>query len=219
MLSSVMFDGVDDDVEDAEEHARRMARLVAGRLCHDLSGLLGTLMGALEMTLDETPAPGEALLLANDAAQELGLRLRLLRAAWAGDGSVLNGEGLIALTPGLPAGRRVRVDVAELRGGFPGPVGRTLLNLVLLGAEALPGGGGIALSGAWPDGIALRASGPRLIRPASLAGHLAGLDPVPASSRDVQVSLAFSAAAAAGVRLSAAEGDGDNALTLLVSVG
>ena len=218
MLGSMMFDGV-DDVDEAEGHAQRLARLVAGRLCHDLSGLLGTLMGALEMSLDETPRPGEALLLADDAARELGVRLRLLRAAWAGDGTVLDGEGLAALMPGLPAGRRVRVDATGLRGGFPGPVGRTLLNLVLLGAEALPGGGLIALSGTWPGQLAVRASGPRLTRPASLTGHLAGLDPAPAGPRDVQVSLAFSAAAAAGVRLSAAEDDGGDALAFVVSAG
>lgn len=215
MSGNVVFNEVDDDVTEAEGHAPRLARLVADRLCHDLSGLLGTLMGAIEMTIDDTPEPGEALLLADDAARELGMRLRLLRAAWAGDGTVRDGEGLTALMPGLPLGRRVRVDVSELRGGFPGPVGRTLLNLVLLGTESLPGGGGVTLRGAWPDGIAVRASGPRLARPPSLSSHLAGLDPAPTGPRDIQASLTFSAAAAAGARLSL--GQDDAGLTLVVS--
>ncbi len=61
--------------------ALHLADLVGARLCHDLSGLLGTLLGAIEMTIEDTAKPGEALLLADEAAQELGLRLRLLRAA------------------------------------------------------------------------------------------------------------------------------------------
>ena len=205
-----------DDMPHAEDPATRLAGLVADRLCHDLGGLLGTLMGAVEMALDDAPEPGEALLLADEAGRLLGLRLRLLRAAWVGDGTVLDGESLAALTPGLPAGRRVRVDVTDLRGGFPGPVGRTLLNLVLLGAEMLPRGGSVTLGGAWPGRLTVRASGPRVVRPPSLAEHLAGLDPSPRGPESIQASLTFSAAADAGARLSLAE-EGETGLTLVVS--
>lgn len=214
MSEYVTAELMDDDMGE-HDAVPPLASLVASRLCHDLSGLLGTLLGALEMTIDETPKPGEALLLADDAARELSLRLRLLRAAWAGDGTVLDAAGIAALVPGLASGRRVRVDVDGLVGAFPSPVGRAVLNLVLLGAEALPGGGGVTLRGRWPGGIAMRAEGPRLARPASLAQGLAGLTLPPAGPRGLQVPMTFLAAGSAGAVLSAPE-DGDG-LTLTLS--
>lgn len=194
-----------------------LADLVGARLCHDLSGLLGTLLGALEMTIEDTAKPGEALLLADEAAQELGLRLRLLRAAWAGNGAELDAAGLGALAPGLSSGRRVRVDVAGLEGEFPAPIGRTLLNLMLLGAEALPGGGVVTLTGRWPGQLSMSAEGPRLVRPGALTACLAGAVVPPASARDLQAPLTFLVAAAAGATLSSPGDAGDGRLTLRVS--
>lgn len=210
------------DDEPAEEAAPagalHLVDLVSARLCHDLSGLLGTLLGALEMTIEDTAKPSEALLLADEAAQELGLRLQLLRAAWGGNGAELDAAGLAALAPGLSSGRRVRVDVAGLEGEFPAPIGRTLLNLMLLGAEALPGGGVVTLAGRWPGQLSMSAEGPRLLRPGALTACLAGVVVTPAGARDLQVPLTFLVAAAAGATLASPPDEGaERRLTLRVS--
>lgn len=218
MTEAAMQAFADDEAADgvAPGGTLHLADLVSARLCHDLSGLLGTLLGALEMTIEDTAKPGEALLLADEAAQELGLRLRLLRAAWGGNGADLDADGLAALAPGLSGGRRVRVDVTGLEGEFPAPIGRTLLNLMLLGAEALPGGGVVTLEGRWPGQLSMSAEGPRLMRPGALAACLAGAVVPPASARDLQVPLTFLVAAAAGAVLSSPE-EGESRLTLRVS--
>lgn len=219
MTEAAMQAFADDEAGEgvAPGDALHLADLVSARLCHDLSGLLGTLLGALEMTIEDTAKPGEALLLADEAAQELGLRLRLLRAAWGGNGAELDAAGLAALAPGLSSGRRVQVDVAELEGEFPAPVGRVLLNLMLLGAEALPGGGVVTLTGRWPHQISMSAEGPRLMRPGALTACLAGAVVPPASARDLQVPLTFLVAAAAGATLSSPPEERDRRLTLRVN--
>lgn len=219
MTEAAMQAFADDEAGEgvAPGDALHLADLVSARLCHDLSGLLGTLLGALEMTIEDTAKPGEALLLADEAAQELGLRLRLLRAAWGGNGAELDAAGLAALAPGLSSGRRVQVDVAELEGEFPAPVGRVLLNLMLLGAEALPGGGVVTLTGRWPNQISMSAEGPRLMRPGALTACLAGAVVPPASARDLQVPLTFLVAAAAGATLSSPPEERDRRLTLRVN--
>lgn len=219
MTEAAMQAFADDEAGEgvAPGDALHLADLVSARLCHDLSGLLGTLLGALEMTIEDTAKPGEALLLADEAAQELGLRLRLLRAAWGGNGAELDAAGLAALAPGLSSGRRVQVDVAELEGEFPAPVGRVLLNLMLLGAEALPGGGVVTLTGRWPHQISMSAEGPRLMRPGALTACLAGAVVPPASARDLQVPLTFLVAAAAGATLSSSPEERDRRLTLRVN--
>lgn len=219
MTEAAMQAFADDEAGEgvAPGDALHLADLVSARLCHDLSGLLGTLLGALEMTIEDTAKPGEALLLADEAAQELGLRLRLLRAAWGGNGAELDAAGLAALAPGLSSGRRVQVDIAELEGEFPAPVGRVLLNLMLLGAEALPGGGVVTLTGRWPHQISMSAEGPRLMRPGALTACLAGAVVPPASARDLQVPLTFLVAAAAGATLSSPPEERDRRLTLRVN--
>src|SRR3954454_25339494 len=62
----------------------RLAELLCARLCHDLSGPLGALVGILEIAREEQPE-GETLALADETANELVQRLRLLRAAWGRD--------------------------------------------------------------------------------------------------------------------------------------
>ena len=46
----------------------RLAELTCARLCHDLSGLLGTIGGALELATDGDQEPSEEVTLAADAA-------------------------------------------------------------------------------------------------------------------------------------------------------
>ena len=61
--------------------ALRVAEMLCARLCHDLSGLLGSLIGVVEIAREEQPE-SEALAVAEETAVEMGQRLKLLRAAW-----------------------------------------------------------------------------------------------------------------------------------------
>ena len=73
----------------------RLAELLCARLCHDLSGILGALIGILEIAREEQPE-GETLALAEDTANELIQRLKLLRAAWGQDSETWTSLGCAA---------------------------------------------------------------------------------------------------------------------------
>ena len=182
-----------------------LAELVCARLCHDLSGLLGSLTGTLEL-VNEAGPPSEELSVATDTAVALTLRLRLLRAAWAGPPEPLDLPELTALARGLPASR-VGLDVSHLPPAtvFPPAMGRLVLNLLLLAAAALPQGGTLYLDGAADDVIA-RIAGPRAAWPAGLIGMLA--DPAIArralgEPRTMQAPLTALLARHHGLRLTA----------------
>ena len=197
------------------------AYLLAARFCHDISGLAGTLAGAIDAAcadasranaLGTAGATGEALDLAGTAADLLLARIRLLRAAWAGPPEPLPAADLAALATGLP--ERVRLDLTGLppRAVLGPGTGRVALNALLLAAQALPKGGTITLAQApqtqdGPDIWMIRPQGPQAAWPAGLAGLLA--DPAAAraalraaSPREMQAPLTVLAAAAAGIRLS-----------------
>lgn len=199
------------------------AYLLAARFCHDISGLAGTLAGAIDAAcadasranaLGAAGAAGEALELAGTAADLLLARIRLLRAAWAGPPEPLPAADLAALATGLP--ERVRLDLASLppRAVLRPDMGRVALNVLLLAAQALPKGGTITLAQAsqsqdqdGPDIWMIRPQGPQAAWPAGLAGLLA--DPAAAqaalraaSPREMQAPLTVLVASAAGIRLS-----------------
>jgi histidine phosphotransferase ChpT len=167
---------VDDASSDTRPHAvnaraLRLAELLTARLCHDLSGALGTVVGALEMARDDPSMAADALPLAGDASRELSARLRLLRAAWAdGIGGMLTAD-LLNLLQGMSQARRLRIDAAQLDqdAAFTPNGGRLLLNVLMVAAESLPRGGLLTISGsptgqivvaidgagaAWPPGFA-----------------------------------------------------------------
>ena len=155
----------------------RLAELLTIRLCHDLSGPLGTLMGALELLREEPEAAEEALDLAGEVSHTLVKRLRLLRAAWGGASAPLGLDELSALTEGLPQGAKVRLAVDALADRRFAPDGaRLVLNLLLLAGESLPGGGTITLAGDPQAEIQLFISGARAAWPAGLAASLADPD-------------------------------------------
>ncbi len=186
----------------AETYRMALADAICARLCHDLASPLGTLMGALELASEDPDSVEDALPLAHETAAAMGARLKLLRAAWAGDCGPLSVPQLIELAAGLPS--RVQADLGALQEGlFDGPVSRALLNLLLLGAEALPRGGVVALSSNGTGGILVTVKGKGAGWPAGLAQAL--LDPlaVPIENpRAVQPPIAVMLVQAAGRRLS-----------------
>jgi histidine phosphotransferase ChpT len=185
----------------------RLAELLCARLCHDLSGPLGALIGILEIAREEQPE-GETLALAEDTANELVQRLKLLRAAWGRDGDDMDVERLRGFAECLATSRRVLLDLAGLEPGalFPPPAARVVLNLLLLAVESLPGGGIVALSGSPAHSILMTISGPRAAWPAGLAIWLndeaAATEAMLADPRRLQGPLAALLARGFGLRLS-----------------
>jgi hypothetical protein len=197
--------------------ALRLSELVSARLCHDLSGLLGTLMGTLELATEDPDNAEQALNLANDAAASLGRRLRLLRAAWAESGDALSVVSLQRLAEGLSHAGRIRLEVTGLEpeSEFAPAAARVLLNVLLVAVEALPVGRGvIALSGSARQDVVVTVEGPRAAWPAGLAATLAapqqlwtllggnGNGGTLAPTRNLQIALAVMTARAAGFGLS-----------------
>lgn len=187
--------------------ALHMAELLCARLCHDLSGPLGALIGVLELAREEQP-DSETLALAEDTAVELGQRLKLLRAAWGQDGDEMDTIRLHGFADCLSSSRRVRLDLTGLVPGsaFPPPAARVILNLVLLAAESLPGGGTVALSGSSADSILVTIAGPRAAWPAGFAtwlhDELAAWEAMVADPRRLQAPLTALLARSLGLRLS-----------------
>ena len=185
----------------------RLAELLCARLCHDLSGPLGALIGVLEVARDEQP-DSETLALAEDTAVELAQRLKLLRAAWGHDSDDLDVARLRGFADCLSSSRRVRLDLAGLESDavFAPPVGRIVLNLVLLAAESLPGGGIVALSGSPVDSVLVTISGPRAAWPAGFAlclnDETAAREAILTDPRCLQGPLTALLARGLGLRLS-----------------
>jgi len=185
----------------------RLTELVCARLCHDLSGLLGSLVGTLEIVAEEAGTT-EATSIATDTATILALRLTLLRAAWASLAEPLDLPRLTALARGL-ATNRVSLDLSGLPAAteFPLPVGRLVLNLLLLATESLPRGGVLRLDGAAADVVA-RLEGPDAAWPVGFIGMLTdeaaawqALTSSKASPRTVQAPLTALLARNLGVHL------------------
>ena len=206
----------------------RLAELLCARLCHDLSGPLGALIGVLEVARGEQP-DSETLALAEDTAVELAQRLKLLRAAWGHDSDDLDAARLRGFADCLSSSRRVRLDLAGLESDavFAPPVGRIVLNLVLLAAESLPGGGIVALSGAPADNILVTISGPRAAWPAGFAiclnDETAAWEAILADPRRLQGPLTALLARGLGLRLSmlmpaGAMGDAEVSPALLLAL-
>jgi len=166
------------DIEDGMDDPLRLSELVSSRFGHDISGLLGTLTGALELALEGAGAPSDALPAAVEAVTELNLRLQLLREAWAGNGAGLDLSQLDALARGLPGAHRLDLDLSALPAAtvLPPRMARIVLNVLLLAAESLPRGGVIALAAADGSDILVTIIGLRAAWPAGFAACLADED-------------------------------------------
>lgn len=200
-----------------------IAEAVCARLCHDLSGGLGSLSMLLDMAVQSSGGGGELLGQSLQTAREVTARLSFLRAAWTTSGEAMSVPKLRALAAGRPSGRRVTIDLAHLddTGVFSPGAARTMLNLILLGAESLPRGGALSMSGEASGAVLATIQGPNAAWPESLAPCLA--DPAEAARlatdpRRVQAPLTALVAHAAGLTITILQpvGSGDMPAPLLL---
>ncbi len=187
--------------------ALRLAEMLCARLCHDLSGLLGSLIGVVEIAREEQPE-SETLAVAEETAVELGQRLKLLRAAWGMEEESLDIIRMQTFADSLSSGRRLRLDLGGLEPEtvFPPQAARIVLNILLLAAESLPAGGIIALSGSPAGNIVTTIAGARAAWPTVLATCLAdgaaAWAAVASDPRAIQAPLTAILAREHGFRLS-----------------
>lgn len=189
----------------APKHPLRAAELLCARFSHDLGGMIGTLSGALELADD--PAVGaEAVSLAQHSVVELRQRLELLRASWGPPVEPLTLPGLRSLAEGLPQARRCLLDDSSLAKDtiFSPRFARGVLNLLVLAAEALNGGGTVTLTGSNRD-LLVAIAGPRAAWPMGLAACLTSEQAAWAALDDpttLQMPLTILLSRSLGLRLS-----------------
>jgi histidine phosphotransferase ChpT len=184
----------------------QLSEIVCARLCHDLSGLVGSVLAALEL-VDGTEAADEALTVASESAVILGHRLRFIRAAWAGDGGAMGVSEVQTLANNVGTAQRLQLEFTGFDpAGMLGPAeARVLLNLLLLAMEGTAGGGRITVSRAGSAEIVVAIDGPRAAWPSGLAACLG--DEKAAwnaltDARSLQAPLTALLARRAGLRLS-----------------
>lgn len=146
----------------------RVAELLASRLCHDLVGPIGAVNNGMELIEDEDPGMiDEALKLAANSAQQAANTLQFFRLAYGMAGGRVGGDlselrDLVARYLGsgkTTLGWSVQTDPA----GAPESLGKLVLNMVALAAEALPKGGEVNVAvgpGAAGLTVSVTAAGP-----------------------------------------------------------
>jgi histidine phosphotransferase ChpT len=207
-----------------------MVQMLCSRLCHDLAGPAGAVGAGIDLLSDAAGNDAEARELVAFGARQLAARLDFYRIAFGFGGSPqhFSWAGVRTLTQRLFEGGRVTAEFTTLAadgGGEVVPdVFRLALLLILLGAEALPRGGGIAVGvsrarpGSTLPGLTLsvRASGIKASLPDATAAALSGNDDGGTPSRAVTAVYAARLAQSLGVSIRMETEAG--AITLRVSL-
>ena len=132
-----------------------LAALLSSRLCHDLVGPVGAIGNGLEvMQDDDDPAMRDQAieLLGLSVGQALG-RLKFYRMAFgasSGAGADISLRDARQVAQDFLEGSRVTLDWPDASVNVDGGIGKSavklLMNMVLLGSEALPRGGSLAVA-------------------------------------------------------------------------
>ncbi|MFC3173787.1 histidine phosphotransferase family protein [Novosphingobium bradum] len=148
-----------------------LAALLCSRLCHDMLSPVGALSNGLELLADEKDADmrGRIVDLLEQSAKASADKLKFFRLAFGAAGGfgdmvpVDEARGVIDALVGNNG--RIEARWAMDGGMLPKPAIKTLLNLALIGIEALVRGGTLDLGAELREGeseIVVRAAGPRL---------------------------------------------------------
>jgi histidine phosphotransferase ChpT len=186
----------------------QLAELLSAKFSHDLSGLLGSLTGVLELAGDAAPGSADdEVALATETASVLLLRLKLLREAWGGVDEPMDLATLAARKRGTVGEHRLELDLRGFAAGtvFPAPMARMVLNVLLLAGDSLPRGGMLALSGDAANRVVAEITGPGAAWPAGFCRGIADATQAWAAldgPRDLQGPLTVLIAGAIGMQLS-----------------
>jgi histidine phosphotransferase ChpT len=176
-----------------------LAALLCSRLCHDLLSPVGALTNGLELLAEERDADmrGRIVELLEQSAKTSADKLKFFRLAFGaagGFGDEVAVEEARTLIDAL-VGNNGRIEARWALAGaaLPKPAVKTLLNLALIGIEALVRGGTLDI-GAERHGdeteIVIRAAGPRIAFDPLVGKALDGsLDPADLSSRTAPAAM------------------------------
>jgi histidine phosphotransferase ChpT len=163
-----------------------LAALLCSRICHDLVSPVGAVTNGLEILADEDDPEirREALLLVGDSAAQAARRLQFVRLAFGAVGSLeaaMDMHHAAEVTRAYYEGGKIALDWRVEAEELPHAAAKLVLNLALLGGEALPRGGRLVVeSTGGAEGEAIRivvtayGTGARL--PDEHADALAGKD-------------------------------------------
>jgi histidine phosphotransferase ChpT len=148
-----------------------LASLLCSRLCHDMLSPIGALNNGLELLADENDPDmrQRCFELLEQSARISADKLKFFRLAFGaagGFGELVPVSEARLLVDALVANNpRIAIEWALGSEAMPKRAIKTLLNFALIGIEALPRGGVLALAAEQRDGaseIVVRAEGPRI---------------------------------------------------------
>ncbi|ATY31779.1 histidine phosphotransferase family protein [Sphingomonas psychrotolerans] len=159
------------------------ASLLCSRLCHDLLSPVGALNNGLELLADEHDPEMRArcLELLSESAKASANKLKFFRLAFGAAGgfgeTVDTREAQAALEGLFGDNHRVKIGWMVEDPVLPKHAIKVLLNLALIGGDALIRGGQLDIGAEIVDGsieIVVRADGPRIVLDSELRAALAG---------------------------------------------
>lgn len=159
------------------------ASLLCSRLCHDLLSPVGALNNGLELLADEHDPEMRArcLELLSESAKASANKLKFFRLAFGAAGgfgeTVDTREAQAAIEGLFGDNHRVKIGWMVEDPVLPKQAIKVLLNLALIGGDALIRGGQLDIGAEIVDGsieIVVRADGPRIVLDSELRGALAG---------------------------------------------
>jgi histidine phosphotransferase ChpT len=179
----------------------RVSALLCARLCHELSGPFAAINNGIELLADEDPDFVQVTVeLVGESARQASDRLQFYRFAYGfvGGGDI-TGTGPLELCGRLFDKSRITFDYDECAVALPLDWQKLACNLLLVGAEALPRGGRLALLAPI---LELHATGDATMLSSETLAALTLVTPVEAlSSRTVQAYFTGLLAASVGCRL------------------
>ena len=196
-----------------------LASLLCSRLCHDLMSPVGALNNGLQMLADEhDPEMREKFLeLLEDSARASANKLKFFRLAFGaagGFGDEIDTHEAQAVLEGVFGPER-RIELGWMVAGDKLPKGavKLLLNLALLGGDALVRGGRLDVGAERQDGaieLVIRGEGPRILLDPVLRETLArGASGGTVEPRAAGAWLAHTLAAEAGGSIRLSDPDSD----------
>jgi len=190
----------------------RVLELLCARIAHDLVNPLGAVSNGLELLEEGDPAANaESIALCRDSMRRATALLQVFRSAYgtAGSQASFTPQAARDLADACLAGSKcvLQWPVGVEIPGRPG-LGKLLLNLILVGSEALPRGGEIAvgLDGgrhALTLAVAATGAGARLTEEMAQALTLE-VQPEALTTKSIQAYLTACLAERLGARLTAA---------------
>jgi histidine phosphotransferase ChpT len=175
-------------------HSLDLASLLCSRLCHDMLSPIGALNNGIELITEEKDP---------EMRKRCFELLELAFGAAGGYGDMVPVEEPRNVVDAL-AGNNGRIEVKWSFSGdsLPKPAVKVLLNLALIGIEALVRGGTLEIGAELKDGtseIAVRAAGSRIAFDDTVGQALAGtLHPSELSSRTAPAAMIHQLAASMG---------------------